>query len=125
MGQAVDRALAALNAQPPVLGTALLATEDALRQVHWAKGLEPDDWAAARDKAIEGFALALDANPEAQTRLGEALKALSAQPGGEQFARRLAAILAAPAPDLGALSALVRDLDSKVSTLRQAAEVGP
>jgi hypothetical protein len=125
MDQAIRRALSALNRDPPALGTALLATEDALRQVRWARGLEPKDWAAGRDRTLEGFALALDANPKARPRLDEARRALSALPGGEPLARRLAAILADPTLDLGALSGLVRDLDAKVSALRRAAEVAP
>jgi hypothetical protein len=125
MDQAIGRALTALNGHPPALGAALLATEDALGQVHWAKGTEPKEWASARDQALEGFALALDGNPKARPRLEEAHKVLSGLPGGEQLAGRLATILAAPAPDLGALSALVRDLDVKVSGLRRAAEVAP
>jgi hypothetical protein len=125
MGRAIDRALTALNGQPPALGTALLATEDALGQVHWVKGTEPEEWAKARDQTLEGFALALDANPKARQRLDEAHKVLSGLPGGGPLATRLATIMAAPEPDLGALSALVRDLDAKVGTLRRAAEVAP
>lgn len=92
-------------------------------EFRWAKGTEPKEWAEARDQALEGFALALDANPKARRRLDEAHKVLSGLPGGGPLAARLATIMAAPAPDLGALSALVRDLDAEVSTLRRAAEV--
>jgi len=52
-----------------------------------------------------------------------AQQALSALPGGEPFAQRLAALQAAPTPDLAALSALVLDLDAKVRSLRDAAEL--
>jgi len=120
----IGRALAALNGHPRALGTALLATEDALRQVRWDKGLEPEDWAAARDEVLAGYALAVDSRPEARAQLAGAEQALSALPGGEPFARRLAALQAAPALDLEALSAQVRDLDDEVRSLREATEIG-
>ena len=124
VSQAIDRALAALNAHPRALGAALLATEDALRQVRWKQGLEPGDWAAAQDEVLAGYALALDSRPDAPKQLAEAHQALAALSGGEPFARRLAGLQAAPVQDLAALSALVRDLDTKVRSLREAAEIG-
>jgi hypothetical protein len=42
------------------------------------------------------------------------------RPGDAPFARRLAALDGAPTQDLAALSALVRDLDAKVRSLRDA-----
>jgi len=123
VAQDVDRALAALQNRPPALGAALLATEDALRQVHWDKGLEPQAWAAARDRVLKGYALALDARPEARARLAGAREALAALPGGESFVQRLVAAQAGSTPDLATLSALVDDLDAKVRSLRETAEV--
>ena len=123
VSRAIDRALASLNAHPRALGAALLATEDALRQVHWDKGLEPEDWVAARYEVLAGYALALDSRPKTPKRLAKAHQALAALAGGESFAKRLTALQATPALDLEALSVLVRDLDTKVRSLRDAAEL--
>jgi hypothetical protein len=123
VGESIDQALAALKAQPPTLGAALLATESALGRVHWDKGLEPKDWAAARDQVLDAYALTLDARPGAAAKLAEAEKVLAALPDGNRFARRLAGLQTASAPSPVALAALVSDLDAKVRSLRDAAEL--
>jgi hypothetical protein len=123
VSEAIGSALAALRRDPPALGAALLATEAALRQVRWDKGLQPKGWPAARDEVVEAYALALDYHAEALSRLVGAQHALAALPGGEPYARRLAALQAAPALNLPALSRLVRDLDAKVQSLRASAEL--
>lgn len=119
----IDRAPAALNAHPRALGAALLVTEDALRQVHRNNRLEPKDWTSVRTQVLQGYALALDSRPGAPKQLTEAQRALSAMPGGEPFVQRLAALQAAPARNPAALSALVRDLDATMRSLREAAQV--
>jgi len=118
------RALAALREHPPAIGAALLATDDALRQVHWQKGLEPKDWVAARDQVLQGYALALDSRPEARARLAGAERTMAALTGAEPFARRLSEAQTGPTPDFAALSKLVKNLDSKVDSFRDSAEVG-
>lgn len=122
VAHAIGRALAALGTHPPAVGAALLATNGALERVRWDKGLEPEDWAAARDQVFEAYALALDNRPQARTRLAGANKALTALSAGRVYARRLTRLRAAPVLDLAALSALVHDLDVKVQALRDAAE---
>jgi hypothetical protein len=119
---AIGRALAALNRRSPAVGAALLATEDALQQVRRDKKLEPEDWSAARDLVLEGYALAVDSHPGTVARLAAAHRALAALSGGEPFVRRLAALQATPAPDVAGLSELVHDLDARVRSLRDAAE---
>ena len=124
LNRAISRALAALNHRPPALGAALLATQTALDQVRWDKGLEPKAWAAARDRVMKVYAMALDSRPEALSALDGAQHALAGLPGGRPYARRLAALRVAPAPDLVALERLVSDLDAKVQSLRQSDELG-
>jgi hypothetical protein len=124
VNSAIGRALAALNGRPPAVGAALLATEDALRQVRWDKGLEPEDWAAARDLVLQGYALAVDSHPGTVAWLAAAHRALAVLSGGEPFVRRLVALQLTPVPNTAALGELVRDLDAKVRSLRDEAELG-
>lgn len=118
----IGRALHALQAHPPATGLALLATADALNGIDWKHGLEPKDWAVAREQVLAAYALALDGRSAARQPLALAQARLSSLPDGKSFARRLAELQAAPAPQPRALGALVEDLDAKVQALRDAAE---
>jgi hypothetical protein len=118
----ITRALHALQTRPPALGRALLATADALNGIDWKHGLEPRDWAVARDQILVGYALAIDGRSGIRRPLRLAQAQLSHLPGAKPYALQLAALLAAPAPQPRALGTLVEELDAKVQALRDAAE---
>ena len=118
----IEQASRALKVQPPDLGSALLATNKALSDIHWQPGLDVVGWSQARDQLLRGYALAMDSHPGAHAWLVRVQRRLAEIPGGDVYARRLATLLRAPTLDLGALRFLARDLDHKVQILRNHAE---
>jgi len=118
----IARAAGALNNRPPDLGRALLATNQALSDIHWQPSLEPAGWSRARDLLLQGYTLALGSRPGAFGRLVRARRRLENLPDGGVYARRLATLLRAPTLDLKALGSLVRDLDRQVQVRRNRAE---
>ncbi len=118
----LDRAHQLLQARPPALGAALIAANEALGQIHWRQGLETPPWVKARDQLLKGYALALDAKPEASGELVRAYGLLAGLPDGQVYARYLATLLNNPAPNLRALRSLLRQVDTQIEMLRDAAE---
>jgi hypothetical protein len=119
---AITRAQQYLQAQPQALGAALIATNQALGQIHWRQGLEPLPWVKARDQLLQAYALTLDARPEAFGELTRAYDLLAGLPDGQVYARYLATLLQAPVANVRALRGLVQQVDTQVETLRDAAE---
>jgi hypothetical protein len=118
----VHLALHALRTHPPAIGMALLATADALNGIDWKPGLEPKDWAVAREQVLTAYALTLDGRHGVRQALSLAQTRLSGLPGGKPYALRLAALQAAPSPQPHALGNLVEALDARVQAMRDAAE---
>ena len=111
-----------LQSSPPALGAALIATNQALGQIHWRQGLEPLPWVKARDQLLKAYALTLDSRPEARAEMVKARDLLAALPEGKGYARYLTALLSYPAPDRWALRSVLRQVDTQVELLRDAAE---
>jgi len=118
----LEKAHRLLQSRPPALGAALIATNQALGQIRWRQGLQSLPWVKARDQLLKAYALTLDSSPEAVSELASARDLLAALPDGKVYAHYLTDLLNHPTPNRWALRSVLRQVDTQVELLRNAAE---